>query len=222
MSDDSARCAAAVDGAETGSPAPHVLLDVVRRLRARERGYLAGLLHDGPIQELAAASLELAQAGRATGSQPGAELGAAAQLVNAAGRRLRSMQDELCPFSPPASGLASALNRQAGWLLAGPLAVDIGAGAAGLPGAEIQVVADVVELVLGGLTGAEAPERTLVAVRADEDMIFLELIVTPASGGPAEAGASLRSLAAAIGVGTDIGLHGSRLRVRLEIPRADR
>jgi hypothetical protein len=31
---------------------------MVRRVRARERGYLASLLHDGPIQELAAVALE--------------------------------------------------------------------------------------------------------------------------------------------------------------------
>ena len=229
MSDDSARCdAVAGQAADTGTPAPHVLFDIVRRLRARERGYLAGLLHDGPIQELAVASLELAQARRAMGASPGEEVGVAAQQVDAAGRSLRSLQDELWPFPRPASGLASALSRRTGWLLAAPLAVDAGEGAAGLLEAEIQVVADVVELILGGLAGAEATERALVAVRADENLIFLELSMTPApgsgpaSGGPAAARASLRSLAAAMGAGADVGPHGSRLRVRMDIPRQPR
>ena len=66
MTDDPTRFpaprAAAEDGTDTGTPAPHLLLDIVRRLRARERGYLADLLHDGPIQELAAVPLELAEA----------------------------------------------------------------------------------------------------------------------------------------------------------------
>ena len=48
---------AANEGADTATAASRLLLDIVRRLRGRERGYLAGLLHDGPIQELAAAAL---------------------------------------------------------------------------------------------------------------------------------------------------------------------
>jgi hypothetical protein len=233
MSDDSTRWPAPGVAAEassgTGTSAPH-LLDVVRRLRARERGYLADSLHDGPIQNLAAASLELAEARRVMGITPCDELGVAAQQVDAAGRSLRGLQDELWPFPRPASGLATTLNRRAGWLLATPLAVDAGAGAAGLPEAEIQVVADVVELILGTLVSAEAPApaRALVAVRADEDLIVLEMTMTlapgsgPASGDPAVAEASLRSLAAAIQAAADIGLHGGRVRVRLDIPRKPR
>jgi hypothetical protein len=232
MTDGSARFpgprAAAEGGGDAGTPEPHGLLDIVRRLRARERGYLAGLLHDGPVQELAVASLELAQAGRATGISPGEEVGAAARQVDAAGRSLRCLQDELWTFPRSASGLASALTRRTGWLLATPLAVDAGEGAAGLLEAEIQVVADVVELILGGLGSTEPTERALVAVRADEGLIFLELSMTPAPGGgpasgaPAAARASLRSLAAAIGAGADISPHGSRLRVRMDIPRQPR
>jgi hypothetical protein len=238
MSDDSTRWpapgAAAEASSGAGTSAPHLLLDVVRRLRARERGYLADSLHDGPIQNLAAASLELAEARRVMGITPCDELGVAAQQVDAAGRSLRDLQDELWPFPRPASGLATALNRRAGWLLPTPLAVDAGAGAAGLPEAEVQVVADVVELILGTLVSAEAPApaRALVAVRADEDLIVLEMTMTlapggapgsgPASGDPAVAEASLRSLAAAIQAAADIGLHGGRVRVRLDIPRKPR
>jgi hypothetical protein len=148
MSEESIGCpapgAVAEDGADAGIPAPHLLLDVVRRLRARERGYVAGLLHDGPMQELAAAPLMLAEARRATGASRSGELGLVAQQVDAAGRSLRCLQDELWPFPRSASGLATALNRRTAWLLATPLAVDAGEGAAGLLEAEIQVVADVV------------------------------------------------------------------------------
>ncbi len=226
MADDSARGASpgavAERRADAGTPAPHVLLALVRRLRGRERGYLADVLHDGPIQDLAAASLELAEARRAAGTSPGDELGLVARQVDAAGRSLRRLQDELWPFPRPESGLAAALNRRAGWLLAAPLAVDAGPGAAGLTEAEIQVVADVVELILGALTGAEAPARALAAVRADEDVIVLELNMAPAPADPAVAGAWLHRLAAAIGAGLDVGPHGSRLRVRLELPRRPR
>jgi hypothetical protein len=214
----------AEDGADAGTPAPHLLLDMVRRLRARERGYLADVVHDGPMQELAAASLELAEARRAAGTSQSDELGVVAQQVDAAGRSLRCLQDELCPFPRSTSGLAAALSRRTGWLLATPLAVDAGAGAAGLPEAEIQLVADIVELILVSLVGTEAPARALAEVRADEELIFLEVNMLPASGdaagdGPATARASLRRLAAAIQAGADIDLLGRRSRVRMEIPR---
>jgi hypothetical protein len=229
MSDDSTRFpaprAAAEDRAGQGTAPPHLLLDMVRRLRARERGYLAGLLHDGPVQELAAVPLELAEARRATGTAQRDELGVVAQQVDAASRSLRGLQDEFWPFPRPSSGLAASLKQRTGWLLDTPLAVDAGAGAAGLPEADIQVVADIVELILAGLASTEAPARALAAVQADQDLIFLQLNMTPApgsdlvSGGPAAARASLRSLAAAIGARADLDLHGRRLRVRMEIPR---
>jgi len=227
MTDDPTRFpaprAAAEDGTDTGTPAPHLLLDIVRRLRARERGYLADLLHDGPIQELAAVPLELAEAQRVMGTSPGDELGVVAQQVDAAGRSLRGLQEELWPFPQPTSGLAVALNRRTAWLLATPLAVDVGAGAACLGEAEIQVVADVAELILAGLVSAET--QAVAAIRADDHLIFLQLNMTlapvgdPASSGPAAARASLRSLAAALQAGVDVELHGRRLRVRMEIPR---
>jgi hypothetical protein len=211
------------DGAETGTPASHLLLDIVRRLRARERGYLADLLHDGPIQELAAVPLELDEARRVMGTSPGDELGVVAQQVDAAGRSLRGLQEELWPFPRPASGLAGALHRQTAWLLTVPLAVDVGAGAASLGPAEIQVVADVAELILVAVVSAET--RALAAVQADEHLIFLQMNMTlasaddSASGGPAAARASLHSLAAAIQAAVDVEFHGRRLRIRMEIPR---
>jgi hypothetical protein len=248
MIDDGTLCAVpgavAQDDADPGTAVPH-LLDMVRRLRARERGYLAGVLHDGPIQELAAAPLELAEARRALGTSPRDELGLVitdeldlvAQQVDAAGQSLRSLQDELWPFPPPSSGLDTALRLRTGWLLDTPLAVDASVGAAGLSEAEIQVVADIVELILAGLVSPEtpAPAGALAAVRADRDLIFLELTMTPApasdpasadpafadpvSSAPAAARASLRSLAAVIQAGADLGRHGRRWRVRMEIPR---
>jgi hypothetical protein len=166
--------------------------------------------------------LELDEARRALGTSPGDELGVVAQQVDAAGRSLRGLQEELWPFPRPASGLAGALNRQTAWLLAVPLAVDVGAGAADLSAAEIQVVADVAELILVGVVSAEA--RALAAVQADEHLIFLQVNMTlasddPASSGSAAARAAMHSLAAAIQAGVDVEFHGRRLRIRMEIPR---
>jgi hypothetical protein len=229
MSDDSTRFpaprAAAEDGADDGTAPPHLMLDIVRRLRTLERGYLAGLLHDGPIQELAAVPLELAEARRATGTSQRDELGVVAQQVDAASRSLRGLQDELWPFPRSPAGLVTSLKQRTGWLLATPLAVDAGAGATALSASDIQLVADIVELILAGLTGPEPPTRALAAVHADQDLIYLQLnmALAPgrdlASGGPAAARASLRSLAAAIQARADLDLNGHRLRIWMEIPR---
>lgn len=232
MTDDGSLCpaagAAAQHDADAGTGVPP-LLDILRRLRARERGYLVGVLHDGPIQELAAAPLELAEVRRALETSQfdlviTDELDLVARHVDAAGQSLRSLQDELWPFPPPSSGLDATLRLRTGWLLDTTLAVDAGDGAAGLSVAEIQVVADVVELILAGLA-TPAPARALAVVRAEQDLIFLELNMTPApdadpaSVSPAAASASLRSLAAVVQARADIDWPGHRWRVRMEIPR---
>jgi hypothetical protein len=202
-----------------GNLAPQALLDMVRRLRARERGYLAGLLHDGPIQELAAATLELSDVRR--------EPDGPARQVHAAGRMLCHIQDELWPFPRPGSGLIETLKQRTAWLLATPLAVTADEGAAELPEADVQAVADVTELILAGLGDAEAWDRPIVAVRADPDQIFLELNMTPPAGrdpasgggGSVAAGAWLRRLAAAVQARADAALDDRRLRIWMEIPR---
>jgi hypothetical protein len=208
-------------GSGSGNLAPQALLGMVRRLRARERGYLASLLHDGPIQELAAATLELSDVRRAPSEEPDGP----ARQVNAAGRMLCHIQDELWPFPRPGSGLIETLKQRTAWLLATPLAVTADEGAAELPEADVQAVADVTELILAGLGDADAWDRPIVAVRADPDQIFLELNMTPpagrdpASGGSAAAGAWLRRLAAAIQARADAALDDRRLRIWMELPR---
>jgi hypothetical protein len=241
MSDEDARRpthgALAVDtgdgGGGAGNAAPQALLDMVRRLRARERGYLASLLHDGPIQGLAAAALELDEVRRATEAQKNEqqneqqndEPNGAAQQVHAAGRELRRIQDELWPFPRPGSSLIEILKQRTAWLLATPLAVAVGEGAAELSAADVQAVADVTELILAGLGDAEAWDRPIVAVRARPDLIFLELNMTPApgrdpaAGGSAAVEAGLHRLAAAIQARADAGLDDRRLRIWMEIPR---
>jgi hypothetical protein len=207
------------------------LLDITRALRAAERGYLAGWLHDRPIQDLAAATLELGLARRAIGSAAGDELGVPERQVEAAGRSLRRLVDELSPFPRGGSGLAAALEQRTSWLLAAPLAVDLGPGAAGLPADEIEAVADVTELILLGVAADEKPEkpgepeafeappRTLAAVRADRDVIVVELNTRLTAADPSAITAWLDRLASAMGTRADTELRGSRLRVKVEIPR---
>ncbi len=215
----------AVGTGNAGNAAPQALLHMVRRLRARERGHLASLLHDGPIQQLAAAALEVGEVRRAMGTPPSDEPDGLAWQVHAAGRELCRLQDELWPFPRAGSGLIETLKQRTAWLLATPLAVAVGEGVTGLPEADIQTVADVTELILTGLGHAEAWDRPIVMVRARPDLIFLELNMTPAlgrdpaSGGSAAAEAWLHRLAAAIQARADVSLDDRRLRIWMEIPR---
>jgi Histidine kinase len=216
-----------------GAAAALRLLDMTRGLRARERDHLAGVLHDGPIQELGAAALELALARRALPASDGAELDVADQQLEAAGRLLRRLVDELSRSPRAAIGLAEALRQRTGWLLAAPLAVDLGEGTSELPAAEIETVADLAELMLLGAVGsagpgagpAAGPVRALAAVRADDDRILLELNLTSAAGDQpfgdqAAVGAWLDGLAAATRMGAAAELRGRRLRAWMEIPRS--
>ena len=186
-----------------GTAGPQPLLAMMRRLRSRERGHLASVLHDGPIQDLAAVALEVSLE-RLAGNEPDG----VARGVHAASRTLRDLQDELWPFPRPGSGLVETLKQRTAWLLATPLAVAVGEGAPQLPEADIQAVADVTELILVGLDQvglgaadaglghvdlglghvdlglghAEAWGRAILAVRADPGLIFLELNMTAAPG----------------------------------------
>ena len=203
-----------------GAAGPCVPLDMVRRLRAREREYLASFLHDGPIQELAAMTLELALAQR---DEPDGIAG----RVDAVSRALSRLQDEVWPFPRSGSGLVETLRRRTAWLLTASLTVTVGEEAAGLAEADVQAVADVVEMIMAGLVSEGAWDQPVVTVRADPDLIFLELTMTsapdcdPAGCGPA-AVAWLRRLAAAIQavrVRADVGLDDRRLRMLMAIPR---
>jgi hypothetical protein len=226
----------AVTGKHAGNAVPQALLGMMRRLRARERGYLASLLHDGPIQDLAAVALSIpGEVGleRRAGHEPDS----LARGVHAASRTLRHLQDELWPFPRRGSGLVETLKQRTAWLLATPLAVAVGEGAPQLREADIQAVADVTELILvglddaglgdagAGLGHAQAWDRPIVAVRAGPDLIFLELNMTPASGhdpasgGPVAFVAWVHGLAAAIGARADVALDDRRLRVWMRLPR---
>jgi hypothetical protein len=215
----------ASDTADAGTAALRELLDSVRRLRARERGHLAGLLHDGPIQGLATMALGLGQLRRALGESQSHESDVIERQVDAIGRELGRLQDELWPFPSPGSGLVTGLQRRTAWLLSGPLAVAVGDDAAELPEADIQAVADLVELILAAPGHAGAWEQAIAVVRASPDLIFLELNMTaqpgrdPDRADSAAAIASLRRLAAALHVRADLPPDGRRLRVCVEIPR---
>ena len=226
--EDGQRPAPAVPAGDAGDAGPatlRVLLDTVRRLRACERGHLVGLLHDGPIQVLATMALELGEVFRAPRESHGGEPDAIGRQVDSIGRELGRIQDELWPFPRPGSGLVASLQGRTAWLLSTPLAVAVGDGAAELPEADIQAVADLVELILAAPARAGAWDQASAAVQASPGLIFLELNLTaapgraPDCGDPEAAIASLRRLAAALHAHADLPPGGRRLRMCLELPR---
>jgi hypothetical protein len=203
------------------------VLDIARRLRAADRIYLVGLLHDRPIQDLAAAALELSVARRTAGTPASDEFEVVERLVEAAGRELRAMMEEMGAFSRPEPDLASALAQRTARLLAAPLTVLAGDGAGGLAATEVSAVADVVELILLGAC-AQPQVRAMATVRADEHQIQVDLNVTPAADGdqpfgdPADMTEWLNGLAAAMQTQADIQLREQRVRVRMSLPRPPR
>ena len=107
-----------------GDPQVRELLGTVRRLRERERRGLIDFLHEGPIQELTAASLELQMMQRAPSPGPAPRVDFLLQQVDAASGALRWLVDELWPFLPCETNLTGAIHQRTAWLLAAPAAVD--------------------------------------------------------------------------------------------------
>jgi hypothetical protein len=200
------------------------VLDIARRLRAADRMYLAGQLHDRPIQDLAAAALELSVARRTTGTPASDEFDVVERLVEEAGRELRSMMDEIGSFFRPEPDLAAALTERTARLLAAPLTVVADDGADEMAATEVSAVADVVELILLGAC-VQPPVRAIAAVRADDQLVLVDLNLTPAADGdqpfgdPAEMKESLDRLAAAMQTQADIQHREQRVRVRMSLPR---
>jgi CheY-like chemotaxis protein len=201
------------------------LLRLVRLLRARERRELVDFLHDGPIQELTAVTLELQMMSRVVPSDPVARFESVLQRLEAAAGSLRWLVDGDWPFLEPRTQLADALQQRTAWLLASPVTVSAEVNAAGLAGTEIPVIVDVVELMLLGIVPADPPVRGHVTVRADEQLIQIELTITSATGDeqpvtdPASARAALEELASALGTTTDTSLSDQCWRAQIALRR---
>ncbi len=120
-------------------------------------------------------------------------------------------------------GMGFKLDRDAR-LLAAPATVDVGAGRA-RPGAiEVPLVADVVELMLLTSEPATVAVRAHIAVRADEQLIQVDLSLTSVNdddtvGDPATAQVSLDGLASALGASVHVDFSERQWQVRLAVPR---
>ena len=211
-----------------GAPQVRELLSTVRRLRERERRGLIDFLHEGPIQELTAASLELQMMQRAPSPGPAPRVDFLLRQVDAASGALRWLVDELWPFLPCETNLTEAVHQRTAWLLAAPATVADDMRPAGDGAIEAPLVADVVELMLLASEAATPSARAHVAVRTDEQRIQIDLSLTSvpdgpdggAIGDPATAQSSLDGLAAALGCSMQIDFSERQWRVTLAMPRA--
>ena len=193
-----------------------------RQLRAREQRALAAYLHNSPMQEIFAASLELQLLHRSHPALPPGIFDGVFQRLDAAAAALDRLPGG---FAGEAGPVAGVLERRTAWLLAGPLTVDAGAGNEGLHAAEIAVVADVIELTLLGTVPEGRRARASAAVRADGHLIRIELTITPAADDAHEIGdvelarAGLARVAAALAAKASGDLRARRWRLRITLPR---
>ena len=203
------------------------LLELTRRVRARERHELIDFLHDGPIQELAAATLDLQMMSQPDppGTARTAPGGAVQEQLDAAARSLRWLVDGNWPFLAPETQLGAAIQQRTAWLLATPASVRTGGPAAGLDPAEVSVVADCVEMMLLGILTAGQPAHADIAVQTEERLHKIELAVTSATGNgqpaadAASAQTALDALASALGASAHVVPCGPGWRARLVLRR---
>ena len=158
-------------------PAAWRLLGIIRALRSSERATLADFVHDGPIQELAAASLAMQMAGREGSADVAALPGEVQGEIDAAGRSLRYLTDGDWPFLPPGASMPDTIRQRTAWLPLSSITVDIRQTCAALR-AEAPLITDVVELALFVMTSDGPLSQADVCVQAGEDEAEIVLTLT--------------------------------------------
>jgi CheY-like chemotaxis protein len=91
----------AAPGGPTAQAQAQELLGLSRALRVRERQDLIDFLHDGPVQELAAAALELQLLARSMAPGQAQAVDSVLRRLDAASVSLRLLLDGQCPFAVP-------------------------------------------------------------------------------------------------------------------------
>jgi hypothetical protein len=192
---------------------------MIRGLRSSERATLADFVHDGPIQELAAAALAVHLTARQHGelAQTVGELQAE---IDAAGRELRYLTDGDWPFLPPGAPLPDIIRQRTAWLPLSSVTVDIRHTCAALR-AEAPLIADVVELALFVMTSDGPPSQAHVCVQAGEDDAEIVLTLTQPSDVRDWAAdpEQLAELAAILGATAHNERGPARWQVRITMPR---
>ena len=199
------------------------LLELSRRLRDRERDEQADFLHDGPLQELTAATLELHMMRRSAPVATAQAIDTVLRRLDVAGRSLRWLVAGTGALAVPETRLAVCLQQRTAWLLARPITVSTGPWPAGADAIDALAITDVVELMLLATADAGPCVRAHVAVRAEEDSTRIELTLTcavedgQALGDPATARALLAELASALPADADVELGEQQWRALITL-----
>lgn len=201
-------------------PAAWRLLGMIRELRSSERATVADFIHDGPIQELAAAALVVQLTGREEHADRGNAFSELQREIDSAGRSLRYLTDGDWPFLPPGASLPETIRQRTGWLPLSSVTVDIRQTCAALR-AEAPLIADVVELALFLMTSDGPLSQADICVQAGEDEA--EIVLTLTQPGDVRDWAAdtgqLAELASILG-GTAYTERGpARWQVRITLPR---
>jgi len=195
------------------------LLGIIRGLRSSERATVADFVHDGPIQELAAASLAMQMTGR-DGSADLARLGEVQGEIDAAGRSLRYLTDGDWPFLPPGASLTDTIRQRTAWLPLSSITVDIRQTCAALR-AEAPLIADVVELALFVMASDGPLSQAQICVQAGENEA--EIVLTLTQPGDVRDWApdtgQLAELASILGGTAHTDRGPARWQVRITLPR---
>jgi CheY-like chemotaxis protein len=204
-------------------PPPRVpgLLRLIRLLRVQERRELAEYLHDGPIQGLTAASLELQLMRRSAAADPA--LGVVQAQVDAGSAALRWLVDGPWPVGGAEGPAADVIRQRTAWLLAGPPEVTADSPESGPDQADPELIADVVELTLLAIRPSAPAAQTAIAVSAGRPVPQVALTLTPGRsdrevGDWCMAQFALAGLASALGVMLSADFREQQWQVRLSIP----
>ena len=199
------------------------LLELTRRLRDRERDEQADFLHDGPLQELTAATLDLHMMRRSAPPATAQSIETVLRRLDTAARSLRW----LVAGSVAETRLAVCLQQRTAWLLARPITVSTGPWPAGADAIDALAITDVVELMLLAMAAAGPGAQAHVDVRTEQDMTRIELILTRAAedgqalGDPATARARLAELASALLADADTELGEQQWRALITLPQQE-
>jgi DNA-binding NarL/FixJ family response regulator len=207
-------------GPASRMPAAWRLLSLIRGLRSSERATLADFVHDGPIQELAAAALALQLTGRGQPADQARYAGQVQQAISTAGRSLRYLTDGDWPFLPPGSALPDTIRQRTAWLPLSSITVDIRQTCAALR-AEAPLIVDVVELALFVMTSDGPLSQAEICVQAGEN--DAEIVLTLTQPGDVRDWAAdtgqLPELASILGGTLHTERSPARWQVRITLPR---
>jgi hypothetical protein len=179
-------------------------------------------MHDGPIQDLTAALLNLQALPRLPPGELAPRVAELQHHLDAAAGSVRQLADgSVLPILAGAD-LCAVVQRRTAWLPFSPVTAEFQRTSAA-PGIGAPVIAEILELALFALAGLAPPGRADVLVQAREQVLQILLTLTPADGTPEGAGdaaaahASLAGLAQALGgtAGASVAAFPWRAWIRL-------